>query len=65
LRKIESALVRTRVFVRNIEDSEAVARAHGSIFADIRPANTLLRGEPIESEMLVEVEVDAVISPAQ
>jgi enamine deaminase RidA (YjgF/YER057c/UK114 family) len=73
LRKIESALaevgatladvVRTRVFVRNIEDSEAVARAHGNFFADIRPANTLLRGEPIDSEMLVEVEVDAVISP--
>jgi enamine deaminase RidA (YjgF/YER057c/UK114 family) len=47
LRKIESALeeagatladvVRTRVFVRNIEDSEAVARAHGSIFADMVP----------------------------
>jgi hypothetical protein len=49
--------------VRNIEDSEAVA--HGSIFADIRPANTLLHGEPIDSEMLVEVEVDAVISEGQ
>jgi enamine deaminase RidA (YjgF/YER057c/UK114 family) len=75
LRKIEAALkeagatladvVRTRVFVRNIEDSQAVARAHGNFFADIRPANTLLRGEPIDSEMLVEVEVDAVISPEQ
>lgn len=75
LRKIESALeevgatladvVRTRVFVRNIKDSEAVARAHGNFFADIRPANTLLRGEPVDSEMLVEVEVDAVISPEQ
>ena len=73
LRKIESALteagatltdvVRPRVFVRNINDSDAVARAHGAIFADIRPANTLLRGEPIDSAMLVEIEVDAVISP--
>jgi hypothetical protein len=55
--------------VRNIEDSEAVARAHGSIFADIRPAHTLLHGEPIDSAMLVEVEVEveveAVISPGQ
>jgi hypothetical protein len=49
----------------NIEDSEAVARAHGNIFADIRPANTLLHGAPIDSEMLVEVEPDAVISPRQ
>jgi hypothetical protein len=34
-------------------------------FVDIRPANTLLHGEPVDSEMLVEVEVevDAVISP--
>lgn len=51
LRKIESALgeagttladvVRTRVFMRNIEDSEAVAQAHGSIFADIRSGEHL------------------------
>jgi enamine deaminase RidA (YjgF/YER057c/UK114 family) len=72
LRKIEAALaqagatladvVRTRIFVRNIADWEAVARAHGSVFAEIRPANALLRAEPINPEMLVEIEVDAVIS---
>jgi enamine deaminase RidA (YjgF/YER057c/UK114 family) len=72
LRKIEVALtqagasmtdvVRTRIFVRHIEDSEAVARAHGDVFAETCPANTLLRGEPIDSEMLVEIEVDAIIS---
>jgi hypothetical protein len=47
---------------RNVEDSEAVARAHGGVFADIRPADTLLRGEPVDSEMPVEIEVDAVVS---
>ena len=50
IRKIEAALndagaqlsdvIRTRVFVANIDDWEAVARAHGAIFGDIRPANT-------------------------
>jgi enamine deaminase RidA (YjgF/YER057c/UK114 family) len=72
LRKIEAALdeagatladvVRTRIFIRNIDDWEAVARAHGSVFGAIRPANTLVRAEPITPEMLVEIEVDAVIS---
>jgi enamine deaminase RidA (YjgF/YER057c/UK114 family) len=71
LRKIEAALaqagatladvVRTRIFVRNIDDWQAVARAHGSVFGDIRPANALLRAEPIDPAMLVEIEVDAVI----
>jgi enamine deaminase RidA (YjgF/YER057c/UK114 family) len=71
LRKIEAALadagatladvVRTRIFVRHIEDWEAVARAHGSVFGAIRPANSLVRAEPILPEMLVEIEVDAVI----
>src|SRR6266516_3469529 len=71
-RKIEAALVeagasladvvRTRMFVRNIEDWEAVGRAHGSVFAEIRPASTLLQATPITPEMLVEIEVDAVIT---
>jgi enamine deaminase RidA (YjgF/YER057c/UK114 family) len=72
LAKIERALaeagatlhdvVRTRVFVRNIEDWEAVARAHGDVFKNIRPANTLVRAELINPEMLVEIEVEAVVS---
>lgn len=71
LRKIEAALaevgatladvVRTRMFVRDLEDWEAVGRAHGSIFGAIRPASTLVRAELIRPEMLVEIEVDAVI----
>ena len=70
-RKIEAALVeagasladvvRTRMFVRNIEDWEAVGRAHGSIFAEIRPASTLSQATPITPEMLVEIEVEAII----
>ncbi len=54
-------VVRTRIFIRNLSDWEAVARAHGSVFADIRPANTLVRAEPINPEMLVEIEVDVVL----
>ena len=72
LNKIEAALaeagatladvVRTRIFVRHIADWEAVARAHGSVFGAIRPANTLVRAELINPQMLVEIEVDAVVA---
>jgi len=54
-------VVRTRIFVRDIGDWQAVARAHGEVFGTIRPANTLVRAEPIEPEMLVEIEAIAMI----
>jgi enamine deaminase RidA (YjgF/YER057c/UK114 family) len=72
LSKIEAALlqigsslsdvVRTRIYVQRIEDWEVVARAHGEVFADIRPASTLVRAAPIEPQMLVEIEADALIT---
>jgi len=71
-KKIEKALneagaslqdvVRVRTFVTNIKRWEEVAKAQGEVFADIRPAATLVEVKALVApELLVEIEADALI----
>lgn len=72
LRRIEEALaqaggglahvVRTRIFVTDIADAEAVGRAHGEAFADIRPAATMVEVSALMTpDLKVEIEADAIL----
>ncbi len=54
-------VVRTRVFVNNINDWEAVARAHGHRFKGIDPANTLVQAQLVGEGYLVEIEAEAML----
>lgn len=56
-------VIRTRMYVVDVSKWEEVARVHGSVFGEIRPATTIVEvPRLIDGEALIEIEADAIVT---
>jgi enamine deaminase RidA (YjgF/YER057c/UK114 family) len=56
-------VIRTRMYVTDVSKWEQVARVHGSVFKDIRPATTIVEvARLIDVDAVIEIEADAIIA---
>jgi enamine deaminase RidA (YjgF/YER057c/UK114 family) len=58
----ETDVVRTRIYITDEADVEAVSRAHGRVFGAIKPANTLVVVAGLIGGYRVEIEAEAVLA---
>ena len=56
-------VIRTRMFVTDVSQWEQVAKVHGEVFAEIRPATSILEvARLIDADAKIEIEADAVVT---
>jgi len=56
-------VIRTRMYVTDVSKWEQVARVHGEVFAEIRPATTIVEvARLIDADAQIEIEADAVVA---
>jgi enamine deaminase RidA (YjgF/YER057c/UK114 family) len=64
LQQIGPHIARTPIYITDEADVLAISRAHGRVFGDIKPANTLVRVAGLIGDLHVEVEAEAIVRAA-